>query len=138
MKKGTGRILQIPFQPHHGPQANPERLGLLPWKVDAHSKHSDASFLQLLDRQCHVPLGPPISDKDEDLGHRGICAPRKPFAQKVFQSKACLCAPSSELTQQEKKQRRKSQQPWEVKLEWEPETMGSSITSDAALSQQRL
>lgn len=95
-------------------------------------------FFSCLTGSATCPWDPPISDKDEDLGHRGISVPRKPFAQKVFQSKACLCAPSSELTQQEKKQRRKSQQPWEVKLEWEPETMGSSITSDAALSQQRL
>lgn len=94
-------------QPHHGPQAH-HRLtrGLLPGKAHPHGKHSDTSFLQLLGRQCHVSLGPPVSDDDEDLGHRGVSAPGEPLAQKVFQSEACLCAPSSELTQ-EKKQSKK-------------------------------
>lgn len=89
-------------QLRHGPQADPEGPSLLPGKADSHGKHSDASFLQLLGRQCHVPLGPPISDDDENLGHRGISAPRKPHVQKVFQNKACLGAPSSELTRKEK------------------------------------
>lgn len=59
-------------------------------------------MLQLLGRLGHVPLGPPVGDDEEDLGHRGISAPREPFAEKVLQSKACLCAPSSELTEKEK------------------------------------
>lgn len=90
-------------------RADPVQPNLLPWEADAHGEHSDAPLLELFGGQGHVPLGPSISDDDEDLGHRGISAPWESFVQKVFQSKVCLCAPSSEFTQKEKKKRRKSQ-----------------------------
>lgn len=89
---------------------------LLPREADAHGENSDAPLLELLGGQGHMPLGPPVGDDDEDLGHRGISAPRESFAQKVFQSKACLCAPSSELTQKEKKKGERVSDPG-VKLE---------------------
>lgn len=87
-------------------RADPAQPNLLPREVDAHGEYSDAPLLELFGGQGHMPLGPPVSDDDEDLGHRGISAPWESFAQKVFQSKACLCAPSSELTQKEKKEER--------------------------------
>lgn len=97
----------------HRLQDVPARPWLLPWKPDPDGEYGDASFLQLLGRQRHGPLGPPVGDDHEDLGHRRVSAPREPSAQKVFQGEACLCAPSSEHTQREETKR--SQSPADVR-----------------------
>ena len=83
-----------------------------------------------------MPLGPPVSDDDEHLGHGGISAPGEAFAQKVLQSQACLCAPSSELTQEEETKGELVIQRGEVGRQ--PETMAPPLGVPATASWQRL
>lgn len=109
-------------------RAYPEWPSLLPGKAHPHGKHSDPSFLQLLGWQGHVSLGPPVSDDDEDLGHRGVSAPREPSAQEIFQSEACLCGSSSELTREGKSKGDIGRQ---------PETVAPPLAVTARFSWQR-
>ena len=74
-------------------RADPAQPNLLPREVDAHGEHRDTPLLELFGGQGHMPLGPPVGDDDEDLGHRGISAPPGILcAEGISEQGLSLCA----------------------------------------------